>query len=112
MMGSLRFGYVGHMDHGVFEAVTVECFAARTPHERTGFLRWKLLAGCPHRIFPGGPVPCIAPLLKISLSALRQKHLPRAPEIGTGLVNGRGGAALHDSSGVVLKEIIDSLFTA
>ena len=67
-MGSLRFGYVGHMDHGMFETVAVEGFAAWTFHQGTRLLRRKLLTGFPHRIFPRCPIPLVAPLLKVCLS--------------------------------------------
>jgi hypothetical protein len=43
---------LGHMDHGVFETVAVEGFAAGALHQRTRFLRRKPLAGLPHRILP------------------------------------------------------------
>jgi hypothetical protein len=93
-MGSLRFGYVGHMDHGVFEAVAVEGFAAGTFHQGTRFLRRQLLTGFPQRIFPRGSISLIEPCLKISLGAFRQEHPPFAFEIGAGLVEGRGGVGL------------------
>jgi hypothetical protein len=56
--------------------------------------RLKPLACIPQRIFLGGPISLIAPCLKISLGAFRQEHLPRAPEVGAGLVEGGGCAAL------------------
>src|SRR5216684_3230249 len=82
-MGSLRFGYVGHMDHGVFETVAVEGFAAGAP-----------LTGLPHHIFSRSPVSLIAPSLKIGIGAFRQKHPPGSLEIGAGFVEVGGGAIL------------------
>src|SRR5216683_2689132 len=91
---SLRFGYVGHMDHGVFETVAVEGFAAGALHQRTRFLRRKPLTGLPHRIFSRSPVSLIAPSLKIGIGAFRQKHPPGSLEIGAGFVEVGGGAIL------------------
>jgi hypothetical protein len=88
-MGSLRFSYVGHMDHGVFETVAVEGFAAGALHQRTRFLRRKSLTGLPHRIFPRCPVALIAPSLKIGIGTVRQERPPRGFKIGAGLVERR-----------------------
>jgi hypothetical protein len=77
-MGSLRFSHVGHMDHRVLEAVTVEGLAAGALHQRTRSLRRKLLAGFPHRVFPRGPVAIVAPLLEISFSSSRYKKTAHA----------------------------------
>jgi EcoEI R protein C-terminal len=76
----------GHMDHGVFEMVAVEGFAAGAFHQGTRLLRRQLLTGFPHRIFPRCPVSLIAPLLKVCLSTVRQEHPPRGFKIGAGLV--------------------------
>jgi hypothetical protein len=93
LLGTLRFRYVRHMDHRVFEAVTVEGFAARTSHQRAGLLRWKLLAGLPHSVLPSVPIAGIAPFLKIGLSPLWQERCPCALEISAGLVERRGRRA-------------------
>jgi hypothetical protein len=58
--------------------------AARTTHHRVRF---------PHGVFPRGPIPLIAPLLKTRFRTLRQKNLPRRFKIGTGLIESLGGAA-------------------
>src|SRR5713101_9472638 len=91
---SLRFGYVGHMDHGILEAVAVEGFAAGALHQRTRFLRRKPLTGLPHRIFSRGPISLVTPGLKICFGPVRKKHPPSVLEIGAGLVEGGGRAIL------------------
>src|SRR5882762_3786053 len=82
------------MDHGVFETVAVEGFAAGALHQRTRFLRRQLLASFPHCIFSRDPISLIAPRLKIGLGAVRQKHLPRGAEIGAGLRESQRGVGL------------------
>jgi hypothetical protein len=76
------------MDYGVFETMTIEGFAAGTLHQRTRFLRRKLLTSCPHRILSLVPVAAIAPFLKVGLGSLRQKDCPCALEVGAGIFKG------------------------
>ncbi len=76
------------MEQGVREAVAVKDLAAAARHQGTWFLRRHPVAGLPHRIFPIGPVPFVAPSLKIRLGPVRQEHLPRRFEVGAGLVEG------------------------
>jgi hypothetical protein len=52
------------------------------------------VAGVPERIFASGRVSLITPRLKIGLRPVRQEHAPRGLEVGAGLVEGGGGAAL------------------
>jgi hypothetical protein len=53
---------------GLLAAVTIEDLAAGACHQGTRLLRRQPLAGLPHGIFPSGPVPLIAPRLKIGFS--------------------------------------------
>jgi hypothetical protein len=83
---------VRHVDHGVLEPVTIEHFAAGARHQGTRFLRRHPLAAFPHGIFERGPIPSLAPGLKIGIRPLRQKHAPRGFEAGAGLIESCGGA--------------------
>jgi hypothetical protein len=59
-----------HVDQSVLEAVAVKDRAAAARHLGTWFLRRHPLAGLPHRIFALGPIPHIAPRLKVGLGAV------------------------------------------
>jgi hypothetical protein len=91
---------VRHVHEYFLGAVHVEYLAAGAlpesmrRHARSIAGRLKPLASIPQRIFSGGPISLIAPCLKIGLGAVRQEHQPRAPEISTGLLEGRGGVGL------------------
>ncbi len=91
---------MGHVHQIFFEAMHVEHIAAgplpkaTARFARTMARRLKLLAGIPQRIFSRGPIPLIAPFLKIRFGSLRQKHLPCALEIGAGLIQCERGTAL------------------
>src|ERR1700730_10108760 len=74
--------------------VAVKPLAAWAAHPAVRLLRRQQFAAFPHRVFLGGPISLVAPRLKISLSALRQKHPPRGFKIGAGLLEGRGRAVL------------------
>ncbi len=43
-------------------------------------------------IFLSGPIPLVAPFLKIGFGPVRQEHPPRCFELGAGLVEGLRGA--------------------
>jgi hypothetical protein len=93
--GLLRHATEGSYVHqGVLKPMAIEDLAAGASHKGAGFLRRQFLAGCPHGIFPRGPIPLIAPRLEISLGSFRQKHQPCALKIGAGLVEGGGRAIL------------------
>ena len=85
---------MGYVDQRVFMPVVVKDFAAWAPHQGTRFLRRHLFASLPHGIFASGPILLIAPRLKIGFRPVRQEHAPRGLEVGAGLVEGGGGAAL------------------
>jgi hypothetical protein len=63
-------GDMGNVRQGVVKALAVEFLAAGAPHQRTGVLRPQPLAAFPHGIFPGGPIPRVAPGLKIGLGPI------------------------------------------
>ena len=69
-MGFVGCGDMGHVKRGVFRAVTVEGLAAGASDEGTGFLRRQPSAGFPHCIFPAGPIPLVAPRLKIAFRSV------------------------------------------
>src|SRR5216683_7089242 len=99
-LGSANFtgfvlgGDVRDVDQRILEAVAIKHLAAGTAHHRAGLLRRQPLAGCPHGIFPRGPISLIAPRLEVSLGSFRQKHQAGALKIGACLVKGGGGAIL------------------
>src|SRR6266851_1234375 len=99
-LGSANFtgfvlgGDVRDVDQRILEAVAIKHLAAVTAHHRAGLLRRQPLAGCPHGIFPRGPISLIAPRLEVSLGSFRQKHQAGALKIGACLVKGGGGAIL------------------
>jgi hypothetical protein len=83
---------VRNVDQGARKAVAVKDSAAAALHQGAGFLRWHTLACLPHRIFSIGPIPLIAPRLKICLRSARQKNPPSRFEVGAGLVERGSGA--------------------
>jgi hypothetical protein len=93
-IGRMGGGDVRDVHHGVLDAMGVNRRAARASHQRTGFLRRHPLAGFPHRIFPHGPIPRIAPRLKIGLGSFRQEPMPSILKIGPGLLEGWRRAVL------------------
>jgi hypothetical protein len=92
---SYPIGGLGHIDVtavnvAALRVVAIERLAARTRHKRTLHLRRRPLASIPSCIFPLGPIPLLAPRLKINLTALRQEHLPCALKIGARPIEGDG----------------------
>jgi hypothetical protein len=75
------------------EYLTARAFAeARRGLAGTIVRRLNPLASIPQRIFSRGPIPLLAPCLKVSLGSVCQKYFPRGFEIGTGLVERGSGA--------------------
>jgi hypothetical protein len=56
--------------------------------------RLRSLSGILQRIFSRGPIPLLAPHLKISFGSVRKKHPLSALEIGAGLVESGGRTVL------------------
>jgi hypothetical protein len=71
---------MGHVNHGVLEAVAIEHLTAGARHQGTWFLRRHPLAAFPHGIFTLVPVPRFAVGFKIRLRSVRQKYPPRSSE--------------------------------